>query len=648
MCGIAGIAGEPRSGAQTDVWRMISSLAHRGPDHEDVRSCECHGLQVDIGYRRLRILDLSAAGNQPMTNETGDIWLVYNGELYNHRELRAELEARGHRFRSRSDTETVVHAYEEWGVEALPRFNGMFAFALHDERAGSLVLARDRRGIKPLYYRWDGSSLSFSSELKALLEVGLARPEIDPTALWLFLCLGYVPSPHSIIRGVAKLLPGHYLELRDGSMKVGSYAARGVDILADAREDELAERTVDAVERAVERQLMSDVPIGVFLSGGLDSTIVTGLAGRKHAGPIHTFSAGYTNGANGSTVDARYNDDFLAARRVARDLGTIHHEVVIDNRESLADQFRDLVFQLDEPMVEPVFVTTHHLARRAREEGVPVVLTGDGADELFGGYDRYFAATRLGRYRRIPGLALALPLIEMTPAPPDMIHNARELRYLLAHPSPVQSYLRFTTIFHPSQAFDLLAPDVRASVDTSALHAVVADVLREAPFVDQMAQADLILWVGEHFNPRLDRMTMMHSVEARVPFQDDDVVELALSIPTAMKSAARSRKKLLREAFGDVVPAAALVRPKRSFQAPGRAWLQGGLADGFASLATGGSQVAALFEPEKVRAYARGWGDGTPGDVFAVSALLMATIWAEGLVSRTVAQRPVGSVGGAR
>jgi asparagine synthase (glutamine-hydrolysing) len=628
MCGIVGIVSQTTTSNEALLERMISTIAHRGPNHSAARAEHQPGLSVGLGYCRLSIIDLSPAGNQPMANEGGDAWIVYNGELYNHAELRRELEAQGHRYCSRSDTETVLHAYEEWGTEAFARFNGMFAFALYDKKTDSVILARDRRGIKPLYYYWDGRTLAFASELKALLKAGLTRPDVDPTALWLFLCMGYVPSPHSIVTGVNKLEPGHFLELRDGKLRIVRYAPAAYPRDERLNEREAVSRVRESVEQAVQRQLMSDVPVGVFLSGGLDSTIVATLASRQHSKPLHTFSVGYAHAEGAAEIDSRYNDDFYFARQIAESLGTVHHEVIIENSSTLTDLFEQLVVQLDEPMVEPVFMSTHYLSKLARECGVPVVLTGDGADELFGGYDRYFAAQRLAIYKKVPGLRLTLPFIETLGGSREIARSAHELKYLLDNPSAVESYIRCSSIYRPDQALQLLAPDVRARVDTQALPRLVEAALgAQAPFVDQMAHADLVLWVGEHFNPRLDRISMLHAVEARVPFQDDAVVDAALSIPTDLKSTNGSRKGLLKRTFADAIPDLARARPKRSYQAPGAAWLQGGLHGAYRRLVDGESHLTELFDPVQVRQYAHGWGKGTPGAVFAVSALLIAELW---------------------
>lgn len=629
MCGIAGIISTKTIVDQAVLKKMVGTIAHRGPNHAATRIEFQSGLSVGLGYCRLSIIDLSPAGNQPMTNEAGDIWIVYNGELYNHAELRQELEAKGHHYCSQSDTETVLHAYEEWGTKAFTRFNGMFAFALYDKRSNALILARDRRGIKPLYYSWNGHTLAFASELKAILATDIVQPTIDATALWLFLCLGYVPSPHCLVAGVNKLEPGSFLEMCADKIQIVQYAQENGLLDTRMDEHEAAIHVRESIEQAVQRQLMSDVPVGVFLSGGLDSTIIATLASRYHPKPLHSFSVGYAQAQSTAKTDSRYNDDFFFARQAAKHLGTIHHEVMIENGPGLADLFLQLTFQLDEPMVEPVFLSTHHLSQLARQHDVPVVLTGDGADELFGGYDRYFAAQRLAIYQRIPGLHWLLPIFESMGSSLEIARSAHELRYLLNHRDSVDGYIRFSSIYRPEQALQLLAPTVRAQVDTEALCRLVDISLEHsASFADQMEYRDLVLWVGEHFNPRLDRISMLHSVEARVPFQDDRVVDVALSIPMSVKSKRNSRKGLLKKAFADLLPPETRRRPKRSFQAPGAAWLQGGLNEAYQQLTTGKTSLTDILDPVQVSHYAKTWGKDTPGQTFAVSALLFIDLWA--------------------
>jgi asparagine synthase (glutamine-hydrolysing) len=383
----------------------------------------------------------------------------------------------------------------------------------------------------------------------------------------------------------------------------------------------------EALEGAVRRQLMADVPVGAFLSGGLDSTILVALAQRYHPTALHTFSIGYL-GADGRLAAEAYNDDLAYARLVSEDIGTVHHEVVIDARAGLAPLVENLVAQLDEPLVEPVFVSTHFLAQLARAHGVPVVLTGDGADELFGGYRRYAAARRLARYERLPGIERLVPSLATLITRGTAGANLRGLRRLLGRP-PLEQYLTFSTIYEPHRALELLRPEWRAGVDTGALERVAAAALPPGEaLAERMAGADLRLWLGEHFNPRLDRITMRHSVEARVPYQDDAVVRAALSVPFGRRSPPGRPKGLLVDACRDVVPKAVLNRPKRHFQAPSDRWLETGLSETIAAVCEEQRGAGGLFAPGLFETCLATGGSDAPGAGHRRWALVIAALWA--------------------
>jgi asparagine synthase (glutamine-hydrolysing) len=568
-----------------------------------------------------------------MISTEGDIVLAYNGEIYNHGDLRAELNALGHTYRSRTDTETVLHAYEAWGLGALHRFNGMFALALLDRRSGELVLAVDRRGIKPLYYAQVGRTLIFASELKALLRARLVPSLVDPTALWLFLCLGFVPAPHCIAVGVRKLKPGEILRFRDGDVTLTSFdpPRRTPDRLPP---QVARERLREALDAAVRRQLAADVPVGAFLSGGIDSTLLVALAQQHSWRALHTFSVGYL-AASGRITRAAYNDDLMHARQVAERLGTVHHEALVSADDGFGTLLADLVEQLDEPMVEPALVSTHALAQRARSEGVPVVLTGDGADELFGGYPRYFAAQRLALYERLPGLKPMVPLLAGLSKLHALGKSLRQLQFLLGR-TRVQQYLTFSTIFSPDQALELIHPELRAAVETLALEQVVSDAMPAAgSLADGMAETDLRLWVAQHFNPRLDRMTMRHSVEARVPFQDDEVVQAAWAVVLSERTRRSRPKAILVEAFRELLPDAVLRRPKRHFQAPRDRWLPLVLNNVLHRVVEEQGVPGAVFTPAAFQEQLRLRGSATPGGSLSTWALVIAAVWTRRLRERS-------------
>ncbi|HWK11144.1 MAG TPA: asparagine synthase (glutamine-hydrolyzing), partial [Vicinamibacterales bacterium] len=380
------------------VHRMCEVIRHRGPDDEGIHV----EPGVGLGMRRLSIIDL-AGGRQPIHNETATIWIVFNGEIYNYRELRAELEARGHVFATSSDTESIVHAYEEWGEDAFQRLRGMFGIALWDRPNRTLLLARDRAGIKPLHYVHDGGRLSFGSEIKSLLAAGAFEPRLDLDSLDHYFAFLYTPRDGSIFEGVRKLPPGHYLRWRDGRIEVRQYWKIAAVEPFRGSEREAADALDRVLEDAVRAHMISDVPLGAFLSGGIDSSAVVGFMARASSRPVKTFSIGFD--------DPQY-DELEHARAVARHFGTDHHEFVV--RPDALSILERLVSHFDEPFADSSAIPTWYVSEIARRH-VTVVLSGDGGDELFGGYDRYFPSPRVAQFDRlpIPGLrrlaALAWP-----------------------------------------------------------------------------------------------------------------------------------------------------------------------------------------------------------------------------------------------
>jgi asparagine synthase (glutamine-hydrolysing) len=638
MCGIAGVASLDGPCSRSVVEAMCSLLVHRGPDSGGVVEHRLGRLAAALGARRLSIRDLSPIGNQPMSTTDGLVSLVYNGEIYNHQELRRELLARGQTFRSHGDTETVLHAYHEWGLDALARLQGMFALALFDRRAGRLVLARDGMGIKPLYFRWDGRMLRFASELKVLLaDAGIPR-RVDPDGLELYLTFGYVPSPYTLIDGVKKLEPGRALVLDEAGLTWHDFrrwqpsAAPGDETpSATARCDDDTTRL--RVQRAVRRQLVSDVPVGVLLSGGLDSSIVATLA-AEHARPLHTFSAAYRVDGNPSAPLRSYNEDSAHARRLAERLGTVHHEVVLDASSDAEGTLRHLAAQLDEPLFEPVYVVLHLLCAEAQRQGVRVLLTGDGADELFHGYSaRYQMPARAQKYRRLP-LARQLADLAARLAPaPAVRSQAAGVRRILRARTPAQAYLAYTEVFEGPERARLLGRDPVAGTDGELAEAVVERAMGLASalgLTHALACTDLLLWVGEHFNPRLDRISMMHSVEARVPFQDDELVDHFMWIDPRVNLAGGAGKGLLRRAFADRLPGDVLQRPKRSFQAPGATLTRHGLQRLVPELLGAGHvRQFGLLDPMATQAVTRRALDAGQPRNFELWTLLALQLWCD-------------------
>lgn len=576
MCGIAGIASTKTQINVADLHQMCAAITHRGPDQSGTYVNHHETLSVGLGSRRLSILDLSEAGRMPMCNEDSSIFITYNGEIYNHQAIRREMISSGHIYKSNTDTETILHAYETYGLDCLDRFNGMFAFALYDQSRQRLILARDQMGIKPLYYYYDENTLYFCSELKALMTLPQIPHTLDIEAVSLYLSLGYVPSPYCMYQGIRKLEPGTALVFEGGEVRLHHFwnpqlNVNGASSNGAKSKAQLLQHTRTVIEGAVERQLMSDVPVGVFLSGGIDSSLITMLAQRFHDGPLNTFSIGFADAKGDVDIESPYNLDLYYARKVSEAAGTAHHEIILSATDDIAELLVESVIGLDEPTWETSFISLRLLARLARENGAIVVLTGDGGDELFAGYPWYKAAHDFQIYDRIPGLKQVLPILEMLGGQRTIAIKARDLRRRLGQ-SDMHYYRASFDIFSTQDKQALLSQTLHDDpVDT-----VVANLftnLQTNSLAEKLGVIDLTLWVREHFNQRVDRMSMLSSVEARVPLQDLEVVNFALSLPFSEKQPNGQAKYLLRKAFEDVLPPAILQRTKRPFSTPTESWL---------------------------------------------------------------------------
>lgn len=605
---------------------MNAQITHRGPDDEGYF---CDGA-VALAMRRLSIIDLSG-GHQPITNEDESAWIVFNGEIYNYRELRAELQSSGHEFRTHTDTETILHAYEQSGADCVHRFNGMFAFAIWDGKARTLFLARDRLGIKPLYYYWDGENLVFGSEIKALLECALVQREINPRAIWDYLGYRYVPAPETMWRQIRKLPPGHRMTLHAdrGTLEVERYW----DIrYTDAPERRSAaadlQQFSDLFVDAVERRLIADVPVGILLSGGLDSSAVAAAVAEVHNAPLSTFSVAFEEG--GDFNETRY------ARQVAGHLGTDHHEVVIGYRE-FRDFLTDFVWYTDEPLADPASVPLYYVSRLAAQR-VKVVLSGEGADEVLAGYN--FAGIvaqwqRLARFQRLPRwLRSALP------GAIAGVLRRPELRDRIARGNvPVVEYNR-TFLPYMSKVFTTaekraLWPDAPPLPDSDELLRSYYDRAGTRDPLHQLLYAYCQDWLVEDLLMKADKMTMANSIELRVPFLDYRLVEWLAARPADLKvgrigNGQLTTKRLLREFAAARLPAAILERPKQGFPVPLDDWLRGDLG-GLARDALLGddSRSADWFDrAELARVVERGTTNGDSDQAHRVWLLLVLELWA--------------------
>ncbi len=572
MCGIYGEYDLARSGrVSPGADEATDLLVHRGPDERG----SWQGPGVFLGMRRLSIIDL-AGGRQPIWNEDESGCIVFNGELYNFLQLRPELEARGHAFRTQTDTEVILHGYEEWGTDCLRRFNGMFAFAIWDGREQRLLVARDRIGEKPLYYYLGDDRLVFSSEIKAILSGGSIRREINPRGLANYLAFGHAVAPDTMYQGVLKLLPGHYMVAEPGRVQVKPYWDVGDEPpspdVAGLSAGGYADRVLDLLDDSVRLRMIADVPVGAFLSGGVDSSLIVALMKRQATGPVKTFSLGFT-------VGGAYNE-LPEARRVAEALGTEHHELLAKDVD-LVQLLQTLVYHYDEPFGDAASFPVYLLSRFARDQ-VKVVLTGDGGDELFGGYRRYAMDQAATWYQKLPG-----PLTRsLIPAVVDRLPRSRRVKRTVATlpiADPARRYASWLTVFTPEMRTALLCPDLLRDVgdyDPSwpyPHYYPALDGKTASDHLNRLLYVDLKTWLVDAYMEKVDKATMACSLEARVPLLDHRLVELAFQIPGRHKIRGWSTKRVLKQAAARLVPAEVLTRPKHGFSVPTDPWFRGEL-----------------------------------------------------------------------
>lgn len=565
MCGICGIwnyaTNEPVE--RQLLQQMNDSMGHRGPDDYGLYFDDSHG--VGIGFRRLAIIDLSLAGHQPMKNEDGSIWLAFNGEIYNFQDLRPALEANGHVFRSRSDTEVIIHQYEEKGPQSIADLWGMFGLAIWDSRKQSLLLARDRVGKKPLYYYDDGRRIVFASELKAIVRDRTIPRQLDPAAIAEYLSLGYIGSPRTIFTGIHKLLPGHYLIRNIRQKQIQRYWDWLPAFQADTNmsEEEWIEQIRTTLREVVRVRMTSDVPIGAFLSGGVDSSAVAATMATLSEQPIKTFSIGFT--------EQSFNE-LPYARQVAQRFATDHHEYIVQP-ETISDLLPRLAYQFDEPFGDPSALPTYYVSKIARQE-VTVCLSGDGGDEAMAGYLRYAQALNDRRFDRIPHrLRRTLLSIPATIIPPHIKGN-RMANRLMGTPS--ERYLFGMQTFYAAQAEAVLSADIADQVQKLP-HFLEAYQRRaeHLDFVSQMQYVDGMTYLPEDILVKVDRTSMLNSLETRCPLLDHRFLELAARIPHSLRLNNGDGKYIFKKALRGLVPDAVMDRSKMGFVIPGRQWIVG-------------------------------------------------------------------------
>jgi asparagine synthase (glutamine-hydrolysing) len=578
MCGICGIFHRDarRLVEQSALADMSAQIVHRGPDED--------GSYVDgnvaLAIRRLSIIDVQS-GQQPIGNEDQNLWIVYNGEIYNHQQLRKELESHGHRYRTKSDTETIVHLYEEYGAECVQRLRGMFAFAIWNRRTRRLFIARDRLGIKPLYYRLEGGTLLFGSEIKAILKYPEVKPEFNPGVLAEYLAFGYIAGPETMFTGIRKLLPGHTLEIGEtGEMKISQYW--DLTTPRDANEhsrDYYVKGYRDLLEESVANHLMSDVPLGVFLSGGLDSSVVAALTQKIRREPIETFSVGYSEE---SFSELPY------ARQVADHLGSKHHEIRMSCRDFF-DILPALVWHEDEPMAWPSSVSLYFVARLAKSR-VTVVLTGEGSDETLGGYARY-AWTLMNSsmdnvYRALTPAGLRKLLRSGLRASPLSAAMRRKLEHtFLLRDGEAWSSLyfdNFYSAFSAEEQRDLLASLAQGTAGDAYANSLRYWNQSSGDLLHRMLYTDIKTYLVELLMKQ-DQMSMAASIESRVPFLDHQLVEFTAEIPARYSIRGRDGKSILKSVAEDLLPRSVIDRKKMGFPTPWSKWL-GAQLDGLEAM----------------------------------------------------------------
>jgi asparagine synthase (glutamine-hydrolysing) len=646
MCGIVGCVGGQRE--RVHVERAARRLAHRGPDDAGLERLNGQAEDVWLGFRRLSILDLSPRGHQPMTDATGRLWLVFNGEIYNFRELRSELEGRGHRFASATDTEVILYAYREWGVGALDRLVGMFAFGLWDGERRQLLLARDRLGIKPLYYHHAPGRLAFASETKALLALPDVERRLDPTAVASFFDFLWVPDPDTLLQGIRKLEPGTYAVFREGSLSISRYwdvplgpaagAAAGVGVGSRSRsgatEAAAVERLDGLLQEAVGSRLVSDVPLGAFLSGGVDSSLIVALMRRAGRTEIPTQTVFWPESAGRYDIEVSDRD---FARRVRDHFGDLdYNEIEIE--ADVIGLLPRLAWHFDDPVADPAALSTYLICRAARERAT-VMLAGMGAEELFGGYGRHRAALLGEGYRRIPRVlrrAFIEPVVEALPAarPGRLMATARNAKKFVrsAGLDFEDRYLGYRTYYSPAELAAMMRGGAVGAGGAGLALARHRDILARSAGRDpltRMIHLDLKTFLPNLNLAYTDVASMAASVEVRVPLLDHRVVEYVMGLDADLKIRGRTQKYLLKRLAERYLPRDVVYRKKTGFAGPVRGWVQNELRPMIGDVLSRDRLARrGVLDPDQVwKVIEDGWS-GREDNALRVWAYLTFELWA--------------------
>jgi asparagine synthase (glutamine-hydrolysing) len=620
MCGIGGIVYLDRARCvnRDDLRRMSGTMIHRGPDDEGFFINQ----HVGLAMRRLTVIDL-VTGHQPIANEDGRIWIVFNGEIYNFPELRVEMEKKGHRFSTNTDTETIVHLYEEHGIDCVKKLNGMFAFAIWDHRNQSLFLARDRLGVKPLYYFLDDHCLVFGSELKAILADKNIPRRIDLEALDSFFTAEYIPAPLSIFQGVKKLPPGHTLVLRDGKISINCYWDLQFNTL-QGREEDLCEMLRALLNDAVRIRLISDVPLGAFLSGGIDSSAIVYYMSEIMGCPVKTFSIGFD--------DPSYNE-LPYARIVARQLNTEHHELTI--QPDVVHLAENLVRYLDEPLADVSVFPTYLVSQLARQH-VTVALSGDGGDELFAGYEWYVANKLASYYHKFPAFLKDGWIPRLVDSIPPSTHKkgvTNKLKRFVEGsvlPNSLQHF-RWHIFATEESKKHLYSEELQRSVGQISAYGRFIDHLQSTERADPLWQqqvADIKTYLADDILVKVDRMSMANSLEARTPFLDYRLVEFAAGLPSDLKLKGLQAKYILKRCMASKLPRAVLNRKKEGFSIPMKNWLKQELRPLMQDLlSTARMKNGGFFNPSYVQKLMTDHLKGVANHSHQLWSLMMFEIW---------------------
>jgi asparagine synthase (glutamine-hydrolysing) len=620
------------------VERMRDEMPHRGPD--DAGELIFDEGRGGLGFRRLSIIDLSEAGHQPMHGCTEGVWLVFNGEIYNHARLREGLEERGHVYRSRTDSETILHLYEERGLDFVHDLEGDYGIGVWDEKRGQLVLVRDRVGVKPLYFYHKDGRFIFASEIKAILQHPAVTPDVDEESLYHYLTFLTTPAPRTLFRDIQKIPAGHMLTVkRDGTVSLKQYWDALPPAKMDVRsEEEHKTEILRLLRESIRKRMMSDVPFGVFLSGGVDSSANVALMSEQMSRPVETFTVGFQ--------DAEYLNELDSARRIARDFQTNHHEVIISEDE-MQRFLPDLVFHQDEPIADPVCVPLYYVSKLARDSGTIVVQVGEGADEIFSGYENYVRhlriyekfwqhAERFPQSLRRAASALSRPALEAT----GRKRAAIELIRRLGADEPLfwGGVVVYDEAFKPRVLSETMRERMRDRSSLEVVNSYLNYVEEERPqsdFLSRMTYLELKLRLPELLLMRVDKITMATSVEARVPFLDHHLVEYAMGVPRELKVEGRSGKHILKRALEEILPGDLLYSRKRGFGAPVREWFRNGLAGWFDShLMNSTMRRREFFDYQFVARLLDEHRRGTKDWGFHLWALLNLSLWYERWIER--------------